>query len=246
MRGLLNGHYIVYKKSLLITGPTRYGKNWIANALGEQACRQRHSVQYWRTGRLLEMLAQGRVDGSRLKHLQKTQVLILDGLGLEPLTNAQCNDLLGIIEDRYAQSSTIVVSQFLVDKWHGLMEYPTTADAILDRLVHFSVHCLMRVRSTLYPPLPHDHGVSCCHSDAEHQCPPEVVVRTGFHGPVRDVTRYLTGGHFRLLPDGFWCQNRREIYRDVFLSPGGTFQRPDIIAIQSCGRPVNKAVRIKW
>jgi len=85
------------------------------------------------------MLAQGRVDGSWLKHLkqlQKTQVLILDDLGLEPLTNAQCNDLLEITEDRYGQSSTIVVSQFPVDKWHGLMENPTTADAILDRVVH--------------------------------------------------------------------------------------------------------------
>ncbi len=142
MRELLNGHYIVHKKSLLITGPTGCGKSWIVNALGEQACRQKHSVQYWRTGRLLEMLGQGRVDGSWLKHLkhlkqlQKTQVLILDDMGLEPLTNAQCNDLLEIIQDRYGQSSTIVVSQFPVDKWHGLMENPTTADAILDRLVH--------------------------------------------------------------------------------------------------------------
>ncbi len=71
-----------------------------------------------------------------LKQLQKTQVLILDDLGLEPLSNAQCNDLLEIIEDRYEQSSTIVVSQFPVDKWHGLMENPTPAEAILDRLVH--------------------------------------------------------------------------------------------------------------
>lgn len=53
MRELLNGHYITHKKSLLITGPTGCGKSWIANALGEQACRQKHSVQYWRTGRLL-------------------------------------------------------------------------------------------------------------------------------------------------------------------------------------------------
>lgn len=81
MRERLSGHYILHKKGLLITGPTGCGKSWIANALGEQACRQKHSVQYWRTGRLLELLAQGRVDGSWLKHLkqlQKIQVLILD------------------------------------------------------------------------------------------------------------------------------------------------------------------------
>ncbi|CAM4501655.1 ISEc12 ATP-binding protein [Escherichia coli] len=77
------------------------------------------------------------MDGSwlnQLRLLQKTVVLILDDL--EPLTNQQCNDLLEIVEDRYEQSSTIVISQFPVDKWYGLMENPTTANAILDRLVH--------------------------------------------------------------------------------------------------------------
>lgn len=64
MRELLNGHYIIHRKNLLITGPTGCDKSWIANALGEQACRQKHSVRYCRTGRLLEQLAQGRVDGS--------------------------------------------------------------------------------------------------------------------------------------------------------------------------------------
>lgn len=150
MRELLNGHYIIHRKNLLITGPTGCGKSWIANALGEQACRQKHSVRYCRTGRLLEQLAQGRVDGSWLKYLkrlQKIQVLILDDLGLEQLSYAQYNNLLGLIEDRYGQSSTIVVSQFPVDKWHGLMKNPTTADAILDRLVHNSHRLLLQGES---------------------------------------------------------------------------------------------------
>ncbi|EFP9818842.1 ATP-binding protein, partial [Shigella sonnei] len=123
MRELLNGYYIIHRKNLLITGPTGCGKSWIANALGEQACRQKYSVRYCRTGRLLEQLAQGRVDGSWLKYLkqlQKIQVLI---------------------------SSTIVVSQFPVDKWHGLMENPTTADAILDRLVHNSHRVVLQGES---------------------------------------------------------------------------------------------------
>ncbi len=147
MRELLNGHYITHRKKLLITGPTGCGKSWIANVLGEQACREKHSVRYCRTWRLLEQLTQGRVDGSWLKYLkqlQKIQVLILDDLGLEQLSNAQCNDLLELIEDRYGQSST---SQFPVDKWHGLMENPTTADAILERLVHNSHRVVLQGES---------------------------------------------------------------------------------------------------
>lgn len=68
----------------------------------------------------------------------------MDDLGLEQLSNAQCNDLLELIEDRYGQSST---SQFPVDKWHGLMANPTTADAILDRLVHNSHRVVLQGES---------------------------------------------------------------------------------------------------
>ncbi|HFV9933121.1 TPA: IS21-like element helper ATPase IstB [Salmonella enterica subsp. enterica serovar Bovismorbificans] len=139
MRELLSGTYLAHKKNILITGPTGCGKSWIASALGEQACRQKHSVQFWRMARLLETLAQGHHDGSWLKilkQLQKTRLLILDDLGLELLTTRQCNDLLEILEDRYGQNSTIVISQLPVEQWYGLMENPTTADAILDRLIH--------------------------------------------------------------------------------------------------------------
>lgn len=69
---------------------------------------------------------------NQLRLLQKTAVLILDDLGLEPLTNQQCNDLLEIVEDRYEQSSTIVISQFPVDKWYGLMENPKSPVATLN------------------------------------------------------------------------------------------------------------------
>lgn len=56
MRELLNGHYIIHKKNLLITEPTGCGNSWIANVPGEQVCRQKHSVStvepggYWNSG----------------------------------------------------------------------------------------------------------------------------------------------------------------------------------------------------
>ena len=41
-----------------------------------------------------------------------------------------------IVEDRYGRGSTLITSQLPVDTWHAVIDEPTFADAILDRLVH--------------------------------------------------------------------------------------------------------------
>ena len=41
-----------------------------------------------------------------------------------------------IVEDRHGAGSIIVTSQLPVDAWHAVIDEPTLADAILDRLVH--------------------------------------------------------------------------------------------------------------
>ncbi|WP_315903376.1 MULTISPECIES: ATP-binding protein [Photorhabdus] len=46
------------------------------------------------------------------------------------------SDLLDVIEDRYEQRSTVIVSQLPVSEWYGLMENSTVADALLGRLIH--------------------------------------------------------------------------------------------------------------
>jgi DNA replication protein DnaC len=43
--------------------------------------------------------------------LAKLHVLILDGFLIEPLRDAECCDLLEILEDRYGHSSTVTTSQ---------------------------------------------------------------------------------------------------------------------------------------
>ncbi|ECI3619110.1 recombinase family protein [Salmonella enterica subsp. enterica] len=66
---------------------------------------------------------------------------------IDALTVRQSNDLLEITEDRYEKSSTIVISQLPVDKWYGLMENPTAADALLDRLIHGAYRLNLRGES---------------------------------------------------------------------------------------------------
>jgi DNA replication protein len=125
--------------NVLLTGPTGIGKSYIACALANSACRQGYKSLYQRLPRLFEELGIAKGDGrysKLLTNLSKTDLLVLDDFGLSKLTEEQCRDLLEIMEDRHGLKSTIVTSQLPVKNWHDVMQDPTLADAILDRLVH--------------------------------------------------------------------------------------------------------------
>lgn len=131
--------WIKQKQNLLITGPTGVGKSYLACALSHTACREGFSVLYLRVARLFADLALARGDGRYIKLLAtfaKTDLLILDDYGLAPFTREQRYDFLEILEDRHGLRSTLVTSQLPLEHWHEHIGDPTTADAILDRLVH--------------------------------------------------------------------------------------------------------------
>jgi DNA replication protein DnaC len=125
--------------NLCLTGPTGCGKTWIACALGNQACRQGLSVRYLRLPTLLEQLRIAHGDGTYVRlmgQLLKTDLLILDDCGIQPLTRPQRNDLMEVIEDRHDRRSTLIASQLPIDHWHDYIGEATLADAILDRMLH--------------------------------------------------------------------------------------------------------------
>jgi DNA replication protein DnaC len=133
--------YIGKKENLLITGPTGVGKSYIASALGHQACQQGYKVLYFNTAKLFARLKMSKADGSYLKEmnrLEKQDLLILDDFALQPLDASSRLMLLEIMEDRHGRRSTLITSQLPVSKWYEILEEPTIADAILDRLVHTS------------------------------------------------------------------------------------------------------------
>jgi len=137
--GLAGCEWIRQAQNIIITGPTGVGKTYLACALANLACRRGHSAFYVRTPRLLQQFVIAKADGSYPKimnKLAKAKVLIIDDLGLAPLTDVERRDLLEVIEDRYDLCSTIVTSQLDLDLWHDSIGDPTIADAILDRLVH--------------------------------------------------------------------------------------------------------------
>jgi DNA replication protein DnaC len=139
MATLASCDWIRQALNLILTGPSGVGKSWIAEACGQAACRQGLSVRYERTHRMLETLRLAHADGTyskRLAQLARTDLLILDDLGLKPLQAQERHDLLEVIEDRHGQHSTVITSQLPPDTWHQYLQEATIADAILDRIFH--------------------------------------------------------------------------------------------------------------
>ena len=63
-------------------------------------------------------LAKG--DGSYSKTINKfanAQVLVIDDLGLAPMTDAERRDLLEVVEERHGHASTIITSQLPIAHW---------------------------------------------------------------------------------------------------------------------------------
>jgi len=100
-----------------------------------------YKVIYSNTARLFARLKLCKVDGTYLKELKKlnnAQLLILDDFGLQAFDNFARETLLDIIDDRFSNSSTIMVAQIPVSAWYDIIGEGTIADAILDRLVNSS------------------------------------------------------------------------------------------------------------
>jgi DNA replication protein DnaC len=125
--------------NVLLVGQTGTGKSHLAQALGHRACRLGHAVLYVTAQDLLKQLRAARGDGSydrRLLRFTSPDLLIVDDLGLRPLTGDEPIDLYEIIRQRYEHASTILTSNRDVGELPALFGDPLLASAAMDRLLH--------------------------------------------------------------------------------------------------------------
>jgi DNA replication protein DnaC len=136
---LISCDWVRRHHNIIVTGPTGSGKTFLACALTNKACREGFRALYLRAPKFSYQMALAKGDGSygkTMAKLAKAHVLVIDDLGLMPMSDAERRDLLEVVEDRHGRASTIIASQLPIDHWHEQIGDPTIADAILDRLVH--------------------------------------------------------------------------------------------------------------
>jgi DNA replication protein DnaC len=139
LQDLMQLQFIKNPRNIVILGPTGVGKTYLASAIGDHACRNGYSTRFFGMNYLIENLALARADGTYLRfrdRLIKTDLLIIDDIGIKPLSPETIQDLYDLMEERYAQKSTIFTSQLPLENWREVISDEVAYDAIMDRLVH--------------------------------------------------------------------------------------------------------------
>lgn len=136
---LKNLTFIKSPRNVLVIGPTGVGKTFLATAIGNHACRQGYTTTFIGMNMLMEQLVMSRIDGTYLRFRKKlitTDLLVIDDLGIKPLTPEAIQDTYDILEERYRQRPTIITSQLPLDNWREVIPDEVAYEAIMDRLIH--------------------------------------------------------------------------------------------------------------
>lgn len=139
MQRLLQLDFIKRAENIIFTGLTGTGKSYLAQAIGTSACEHAYPTLYYPMSVLSDTIAAMKLQGNYtkwIKKVQKTPLLILDDFGLTTIDSITRKALMDIVDFRYANYPTVIVSQIPIAGWHPLIGESTIADAILDRIVH--------------------------------------------------------------------------------------------------------------
>ena len=131
LRFLQDHHHV------LILGPVGVGKTFLATSIGHIACRRGYSVLMMTAEKMLKGLKAARLDqtyDAEMRRLIRTDLLVVDDLGLDQLDSEGSRDLYEIIVERHRSGSMLVTSNREPQEWLATMTDPLRAQSAIDRL----------------------------------------------------------------------------------------------------------------
>ena len=136
---LATGHFLGEARDILFVGPPGVGKSHLAQAIGYQLIKAGHDVLYRSIFDLVREFLQDEALESEdqvMRKYLKTDLLIIDDMGLKQLPKRSGEYLFEIIMRRYELKSTMMTSNRPLEEWGKLIGDVPAATAILDRVLH--------------------------------------------------------------------------------------------------------------
>ncbi|MDA8096352.1 MAG: IS21-like element helper ATPase IstB [Clostridia bacterium] len=160
IRDLATLEFIKARENLILLGPPGVGKSYLAIALGIKAVNAGYSALFTTMDDLANRMYACLADGSLpqyMRSLLRNDLIILDEVGYLTLGKAASDHLFQLVSKAYENVALVVTSNLDFSEWGTLFASPSTAAAVLDRLLHHA-HVISlrgdsyRVRNRLVPP----------------------------------------------------------------------------------------------
>ena len=134
----------------LIFGPSGVGKTHVASALARRTIEFGKRVKFFSATALVQQLQQDKQQlllHTRLKKLDRFDLLILDDLGYVKKSEAETSVLFELIAHRYERKSLLITANQPFSQWDTIFTDSMMTVAAVDRLVHHAVIIEIKAQS---------------------------------------------------------------------------------------------------
>jgi DNA replication protein DnaC len=152
--------FIETHKHINILGPVGVGKTYVANAIGNLACRHGYGVLFVRAEDMLQSLRRSRFDNSRderMIELTTVDLLIVDDFAIEQMSKDESKDVYQLFVERTGRGSMIVTSNRDTSEWLAMFDDTLRAQSAVDRFRNAAYDLIIEgesYRPRLKPTLP--------------------------------------------------------------------------------------------